>query len=121
MQISTRKELCPEQLPVKPVGYRILIKQQSKSNLSSGGIVLGSDKEAGRQQKGQCFGEVMELGADSYPSDKFPGGPWCKVGDIVRYRAYSGEIFKDENDENVWWHLMNDEDILGVVKRGHEG
>lgn len=107
------KEICPEKLPLQPVGYRLLIKQTSKSILSSGGIIIATEKEDARQQKGQNYGEVMALGPECYNKNKIP---WCKVGDIVRYRAYSGEIFKDKNDEDVWWHVMNDEDILGVVE-----
>ena len=116
--MSEVKIACPEQLPVKPCGYRILVKQKTKSNISAGGIHLGTDKETVRQQKGQCFGVVKALGPEAYDKNK---EPWCKEGDTVRYRAYTGELFKDKYDDDVWWHLMNDEDVLGVVTEGHEG
>lgn len=118
-RLSIKEGYSKEDLPVIPCGYRMLIRQQEKENMTAGGIILGTDTEGQRQQKGQSFGEVIAMGAECYNKDGQK--PWCEVGDVVRYRAYSGEIFQEEGEENnVWWHLMNDEDILGVVPNGRK-
>ncbi|WP_248791312.1 hypothetical protein, partial [Escherichia coli] len=38
---------------------------------------------------------VLKVGPDAYKDQtKFPGGPWCKAGDFVLVRTYSGTRFK---------------------------
>lgn len=109
----TNNEEMHKRLPIIPVGYRILIKQTSKSTTTSGGIIIATEVEGSRAQKGQTFGQVMAMGPECF--NKKNQEPWFKVKDKVRFRAYSGEIFKDKYDENVWWHIMNDEDVLGLI------
>jgi len=104
-----------DDLPIIPVGYRLLIKQLLKSVKSDGGIFLGGVAEENRQQKGYHFGEVVAVGPEAY--DKSPT-PWCKAGDIVRFKPYQGAEMKDPNDKHedgTHWHIMNDIDILGVI------
>jgi len=118
MPLNIKEGYQLSDIPVLPCGYRMLIRQQVKEDVTAGGIVLGTQKESDRQQKGQTFGEVIALGPECYNKGKIP---WCKVGDIVRYRAYTGEIFQDKNNDNgVYWHIMNDEDILGVVPQEYK-
>jgi co-chaperonin GroES (HSP10) len=57
---------------------------------------------------------VVKVGPDAYKdSAKFPGGPWCKPGDFVMTRTYTGTRFKMYGKE---MRLINDDQIEGVVQ-----
>jgi co-chaperonin GroES (HSP10) len=57
---------------------------------------------------------VVKQGPDCYKDTaKFPTGPWCKEGDFVLVRAYSGTRFKIHNRE---FRLINDDTVEGVVE-----
>jgi chaperonin GroES len=61
------------------------------------------------------MGEVLALGETAYgDEEKFPGGPWCQVGDTVLMREYSGTRFKIDGVE---YRLINDDTIEAVVTR----
>jgi co-chaperonin GroES (HSP10) len=44
---------------------------------------------------------------------KFPTGPWCKEGDFVLLRAYSGSRFSCDGKEFI---IVNDDMIEGTVE-----
>jgi co-chaperonin GroES (HSP10) len=53
------------------------------------------------------------MGADAYKDkDKFPNGAYCKVGDFVIFRSYSGTRFKIHTQE---FRLINDDTVEAVV------
>jgi co-chaperonin GroES (HSP10) len=57
---------------------------------------------------------VVDVGPDAYKdTTKFPSGPWCKKGDFVLVRAYSGTRFKIYNKE---FRLLNDDQVDAVVE-----
>ena len=56
---------------------------------------------------------VLDVGPDAYgDKTKFPNGPWCKAGDFVLVRTYSGTRFKIYGRE---FRLLNDDQIDAVV------
>jgi co-chaperonin GroES (HSP10) len=57
---------------------------------------------------------VMKVGPDAYKdTTKFPSGPWCKEGDFVLVRTYSGTRFKIYGKE---FRVINDDMIEAVVQ-----
>jgi co-chaperonin GroES (HSP10) len=57
---------------------------------------------------------VVKVGPDAYKDEgKFPHGPWCKEGDFVLVRAYSGTRFKIHGRE---FRLLNDDQVEAVVE-----
>ena len=57
---------------------------------------------------------VLKVGADAYKDTaKFPTGAWCKEGDFVLVRAYSGTRFKIFGKE---FRLINDDQVDAVVQ-----
>lgn len=108
-------------LPITPKGYRILVKQIEVKSETASGLIIMSEEERERKQGGENKGIVMAMGELCYKGERF-GEPWCKVGDKVYFRSYSGARFRDAEIRNVidhedkpYWHIMNDEDILGVI------
>jgi len=57
---------------------------------------------------------VLKVGPEAYADKtKFPSGPWCKPGDFVLVRTYSGTRFKIFGKE---FRLLNDDQIDAVVQ-----
>jgi co-chaperonin GroES (HSP10) len=57
---------------------------------------------------------VLKVGPQAYQDpDKFLTGPWCKAGDFILVRAYSGTRFKIYDKE---FRLINDDQVDAVVQ-----
>jgi co-chaperonin GroES (HSP10) len=57
---------------------------------------------------------VLKVGPDAYKdTNKFPAGAWCKEGDFVLVRTYSGTRFKIFGKE---FRLINDDQVDAVVQ-----
>ena len=101
----------------EPKGYKILIAMPQPDKKTQGGI-LKANSTLEIEEVGSIVGLVTALGPDAY-SDKsrFPSGPYCKVGDFVLLRSYSGTRFKVQQD-GVWqeFRLINDDSVEAVVE-----
>lgn len=96
----------------RPCGYKILIALPQVEETYAGGI-LKADVTKRHEEVATVLGAVLELGPDAYKDQsKFPNGPWCKEGDFVIIRAYSGTRFKLFGKE---FRLINDDTVEGVV------
>ena len=57
---------------------------------------------------------VLKVGPEAYKDQaKFPTGAWCKEGDFVLVRTYSGTRFKIFGKE---FRLINDDQVDAVVQ-----
>jgi len=100
-----------KQLPV-PSGYRILLAMPEMKEQTDGGIFL-AEKHKEQEQVASVVGFVVALGPDAYKDPaKFPNGPWCKEGDWVICRTYSGTRIKIHGKE---FRFVNDDTIDGVI------
>lgn len=99
------------QMP-EPTGYHILITIPDIKKKTDGGIII-PDEVTGREQTASIVGFVLKLGPDAYSDKKrFPSGPWCKEGDFVLFRSYSGSRVKINGQE---FRFINDDTVVGVV------
>jgi co-chaperonin GroES (HSP10) len=99
------------QLP-KPVGYRVLIVLPKVDETYDSGLVK-ADQTKHAEQILSMMGAVIDMGEQAYADkDRFPNGPWCKVGDFVMFRPNSGTRFKVNGNE---YRLLNDDSIEAVV------
>ena len=58
-------------------------------------------------------GFVIKMGPDCYrDKTRFPHGPWCKEGDFIIMRAYSGTRIKIHGKE---FRIINDDTVEAVV------
>ena len=100
-----------DRVPV-PVGYKMLIIKPEIEEKSEGSIVY-ADATRKKEEQGAVVGFVMRQGPMCYKDEaKFPTGPWCKEGDFVLLRAYSGSRFSADGKEFI---IVNDDQIEGVV------
>lgn len=95
-----------------PKGYKLLVAIPSVEAQTSGGIYR-PDSLIKLEEVASIFGYVVSMGEDAYQdAKKFPNGPWCKVGDWVIFRSYSGTRLKVEDQE---FRLINDDTVEAVV------
>ena len=109
--ISEMDEQTKLKLPV-PKGYKILVAMPKVEEKTEGGVFL-PDELKDLEQTASIAGFVVALGPDAYGDNKrFPSGPWCKEGDFVVFRSYSGTKFSVAGQE---FRLINDDTVEAVV------
>jgi len=95
-----------------PAGYRILIALPDVKDKTQGDVYL-PDELVRREKTASIVGFVYKMGDLCYQDkEKFPTGPWCKEGDWVMFRSYSGTRFKIGGQE---YRIVNDDTIEAVV------
>lgn len=108
---KTTDERVASKLP-QPQGYKILIGVPELSEKTEGGVFM-PDALKSAEETASIIGFVMKLGSDAYNDEsKFPNGPYCKEGDFVIFRSYSGTRFKIHGKE---FRLINDDTVEAVV------
>jgi len=101
-----------EKLP-KPTGWRILVLPFRMGEKTKGGVLLGQETLDKQQVASQC-GNVLAMGSQCYKDkERYPEGPWCKVGDWVIFARYAGSRIQIEDGEI---RLLNEDEILATVK-----
>ena len=99
-------------LPI-PTGWRILVLPFKMKDKTKGGIVLADATLEKQQVASQC-GLILAMGPQCYQDkERYPEGPWCKVGDWVMFARYAGSRIKIEGGEI---RLLNDDEILATIK-----
>jgi co-chaperonin GroES (HSP10) len=96
----------------EPLGYKLLIALPKIQDKTKGGIIRPqtlSDME----QTASIIGKVVKVGPDAYTDkDRYPNGPWSKVGDWVLFRSYSGTRFKNGDQQ---YRLINDDTVEATL------
>lgn len=96
----------------EPKGYKLLIAIAEVSNKTAGGVYIPDERRAG-EETASIIGYVLKVGTEAYAdANKFPSGPWCKEGDFIIFRSYSGTRFKIDRQE---FRLINDDTVEAVV------
>jgi co-chaperonin GroES (HSP10) len=113
MTNETEVEQKATQLP-KPQGWKLLCALPEVEDKFSGTDLLKPDALTKVEEHSTTVLFVVEVGPDAYKDEvKFPSGPWCKEGDFVLVRAYSGTRFKIHGRE---FRLLNDDQVEAVVE-----
>lgn len=97
---------------LQPAGYRILVRiPHLDARMKSG--LYRPDTARSLEETASVLGEVIAIGEAAYQdTEKFPGEPWCQVGDTVVMRQYAGTRFKIDGQE---YRLINDDTVEAVV------
>jgi len=110
-EVVVTEEEMEAQLP-RPVGYMILVALPKVEESYNSGI-LKADRTRHEEYILSSMGAVIDIGEQAYADkDRFPTGPWCKVGDFVMFRPNTGTRFKVNGAE---YRLMNDDSVQAVV------
>jgi co-chaperonin GroES (HSP10) len=100
-------------------GYRILCIVPTVEEKYESGLIK-ADKTKNIEEHSTVVLFVVKMGDMAYTDkDRFPTGPWCKEGDFIIARAYSGTRIKIHGKE---FRIINDDTVEAVVDdpRGYE-
>lgn len=101
-----------KQLP-EPAGFKMLIALPEIEEKTESGIYL-PEQVREKESLATVVGFVLKMGSLAYKDEsKFPSGPWCKEGDWVLFRAYSGTRIKIHGRE---FRIINDDTVEAVVE-----
>jgi chaperonin GroES len=107
-EITNEKEKLPQ-----PTGWRILVLPFKMNEKTKGGIIMNESTLERQQIASQC-GNVLAMGSECYKDkERYPTGPWCKIGDWVIFARYAGSRINIEGGEV---RLLNEDEILATVK-----
>lgn len=97
-----------------PTGWKILCVVPDVSETYDNSSIVKADAFMKAEEHGTTVLFVLKVGPDAYKDTaKFPSGAWCKEGDFVLVRTYSGTRFKIFGKE---FRLLNDDQIDAVVQ-----
>ena len=105
-----KKEVTKEETKLpKPTGWRMLVLPFRMNEKTKGGILLGGETIDRQQVASQC-GSVLAMGDACYvDKERYPNGPWSKVGDWVVFARYAGSRIEIDGGEI---RLLNEDEIL---------
>jgi co-chaperonin GroES (HSP10) len=97
----------------KPTGWRLLVLPFRMKEKTDAGLLIGSETIDRQQVASQC-GNILAMGDACYQDkERYPNGPWCKVGDWVVFARYAGSRIEIEGGEV---RLLNEDEVLATVQ-----
>lgn len=109
--IEERGKSLPE-----PTGWRLLCMVPDVSDKLEGTDLdlIKATASLRQEEHATTVLFVVKMGPQAYQDkDKFGDTPWCKQGDFVLVRAYSGTRFKVYGKE---FRMINDDQVEGIVE-----
>ena len=103
------------ELPLRAVGWRVLVRLPEVKTKTDSGIIM-PEQLAEKEALAVITGEVVNVGEYCYPLSKYPA-PWCKAGDWVVFRSYSGTRVTHGGRE---YRLLADDAIEAVTTAPEE-
>ena len=106
-ELAKKASLLPE-----PQGYRILCAVPQVEEEYAGGLIKADETKRVEEQTTVVL-FVVKLGEAAYKDEsRFPTGPWCKEGDFILTRPYSGTRVVIHGRE---FRIINDDSVEAVV------
>lgn len=109
-------------VPVKPTGYHVLIGLPPINEKARAGSMLYAPQDRAEiDSRRSITVEVISIGAECYTDkDRYPLGPWCKVGDWVMIPTHAGSAaFKIRGGDREY-RIINEDTVLSVVEKPDE-
>lgn len=107
-------------MAIVPVGHRVLVRQEKYDEhdelfkrAKASGIEIIKDKET-RYQASVDVGTIVSIGKTAWKD--FGDEPWAEKGDKVVFAKNAGKIVEDPEDKDTPYILLNDEDIVAIVR-----
>ena len=95
-----------------PVGYKMLVAPIKVDNKTKSGLYI-PDETADRESIATIVALVIKQGPDCYKDQtRFPSGPYCKDGDFIILKSYSGTRI---NVGECEVRLINDDSVEAVI------
>lgn len=114
-EVEADNETKASALPI-PTGYKLLcVVPEVDEKIAGTSLDLVRDAATMKaEEHATTVLFVLRAGPDAYKDTaKFPSGAWCKEGDFVLVRTYTGTRFKVFGKE---FRVLNDDQIECVVQ-----
>lgn len=99
-------------LPI-PKGWKVLVRVPDVEETFEGSILVRPDTVRNQDEHATVVMKVVAMGPLCYTGEKYGyAGPWCRIGDHVLVRTYSGTRFMVGDKEH---RLINDDQVEAVV------
>jgi co-chaperonin GroES (HSP10) len=109
---ETSAETKAKQLP-DPQGWKILCALVEVDEQFESGIIKADETKKVEEITSPVL-FVIKLGPSAYrDAEKFPDGPWCKEGDFVITRPYTGTRIMIHGRE---FRVINDDQVEAIVQ-----
>lgn len=95
-----------------PTGWKVLCIVPDQQATFDGSSLLKAASFMRDEETATAVLFVLKVGPDAYKDPNKFSAPWCKEGDFVLVRTYSGTRFKIHGKE---FRLLNDDQIEAVV------
>ena len=114
LEKSEKKEITNEKAKLpEPTGWRLIVLPFKMDERTKGGIIMNETTLEKQQVASQC-GNVLAMGPQCYTDkERYPEGPWCKVGDWVIFARYAGSRIQIEGGEV---RLLNEDEVLAQYR-----
>lgn len=103
-----------------PCGHRVLVKQESYEEVDDvfksaklAGLEIIKDSQV-RYQDSVDKGVIVSVGRTAWKD--FGGEPWAQKGDTIVFAKHSGKKVEDPEDKETHYVLLNDEDVVAVIR-----
>ena len=107
-EVTNQRDKLPQ-----PTGWRILVLPFKMNEKTKGGVIMNESTLERQQVASQC-GNVLAMGSECYKDkERYPTGPWCKIGDWVVFARYAGSRINIEGGEV---RLLNEDEVLATIK-----
>lgn len=100
--------MSEKEIKLRPAPGYVLVKPAKKEKRTASGIVLPDSHEEKPQK-----GKVLAVGDDQVTEAGAKIGAPCQKGDIVVYKEWGGNEYKEGEEEYLF---IKFEDILGIIK-----
>ena len=98
----------------EPTGWKLLCAVPDVVETFENSSIVKAGQFMRQEEHATTVLFVLKVGPDAYKdTTKFPAGAWCKAGDFVLVRTYSGTRFKIFGKE---FRLINDDQVDAVVQ-----
>ena len=100
--------MATTQTTLKPLGERVIVRPQSREEVTKSGIVLPDTAKEKPQR-----GEVLAVGPGRFDDDGEKRIPMdVSVGDKVLFAKYAGTELKADDEELL---ILSEKDILAII------
>lgn len=96
-----------------PMGWKILIAMPVLDEKTTGSGIILPNQTKNAEEVAANIGYVVAMGPDCYTDTNRYSSPWCKLGDWVIMRSYSGSRFTIGGHE---FRLINEDTVEGVIE-----
>ncbi len=117
-EVKPDSELTQEekgkQMP-KPAGWKILcaVPKLDVSETFDDSVIVRPGVNTFQEQQATVVLFVIDVGPDAYADKvRYPSGPWCKKGDFIIARQYSGTFVQIHGKD---FRFLNEDQVEGTI------